>query len=338
MRSARILTARLALPAMLAASTPLGAQDLAAGFPADAAPRIALWTNHADDTFDRGDPMTVFFSTDVDAYVTVVRINTDGFARVLFPRSPFDDNFARGGEPHAVPGTRGDYTLRIDEYPGEGFLFALVTLDPIAFDVLARDRAWDYVALGMADRVTVDPYLVFADLLDALVPEAYQAYQHVVLPYYVGGGHDYPRFVCYQCHAYVSPAAWDPYAHSCIRVDMSQPAWWRYATGRYGGDVLLPPRTVTVIAGTSRSAPAVAERPARSRPRIPVARRPTDARRPTAARPAATPPARGQPEAKAAPRTARTARAPTARADQSKGSASSRTPPRGKTRTARGRQ
>jgi hypothetical protein len=239
-------------------------------------PRIGLRTNHDDDSFERGDEMSVFLRTDAHAYVLVVRIDTDGHARVLYPPQPSTDNFARAGVDLLVPGTREGYTLRVNEYPGQGFLFALVTLDPITFDVLARGDEWDYTALGLHERVTVDPYLVFSDLLAALIPEDYLAYDHVVLPYYVGGGHGYPRFVCYQCHAYVSPAAWDPYAHSCIRVDVTEPAWWRYPYGHYAGtEVVLPPRAVrdgyTV---DPRDLEAAGGRSGRVRPASPAARSP----------------------------------------------------------------
>jgi hypothetical protein len=206
-------------------------------------PQVTIWTNCQDDVFERGDRMTVFVRADVDAYVTVFRVNTDGQARVLFPVHPSDDNYVRGAAAHALPGTRAGYTLRVQEYPGEGFLFAVVTLDPIAFRPFTRGPEWDYDALGLASRVTGDPYVLFDDLLAALVPESYPDYAWAVTPYYVGARHDYPRFLCYQCHAYVSPAVWDPYAHSCIRIGVPEPLWRRYPFEAYGGTVVVGPPT-----------------------------------------------------------------------------------------------
>jgi hypothetical protein len=231
MTLADILTASLLLPGLVAAG------------PIEPSPRVTIWTNRKDDLFARGDRMTVFVRTDVDAYVTVFRVNTDGHARVLFPAHPFDDNYLRGVAAHAVPGTHAGHTLRVQEYPGEGFLFAVVTLDPIAFRPFARGREWDYHALGLASRVTGDPYVLFSDLLAALIPESYPDYGWAVTPYHVGARHDYPRFLCYQCHAYVSPAVWNPYAHSCIRIGVPEPLWWRYPFATYGGTVVVgPPR------------------------------------------------------------------------------------------------
>jgi hypothetical protein len=243
---ANILTASLLLPAVFGTATP--DRDPAPAGPAASAPRspqVKLWTNRQDAVYSRGDPMTVSFQTDVDVYAMVVQIDADGHARVLFPASPDDDNFARGVTPHAIHPAAGAFTVRVDEYPGEGFLFALVTRDPIDLRPFRRGRGWDYVALGLNGRVTDDPYAVFSDLLARLVPDTYPDYAYDVESYYVESHQDYPRFMCYQCHGYVSPAIWDPYAHSCIRFRVQEPPWGRYPTDVYGGvAVVLPPNTL----------------------------------------------------------------------------------------------
>jgi hypothetical protein len=308
MTLANILTASLLLPAALGLTGAVAAAQPSAAHADHDSPQVALWTNHGDDLFERGDGMTVYLRTDVDAFVSVFQVDADGLVRVLFPRSPFEDAFTRGGRAFAVPGAHGDETLRVEEYPGEGFLFVLVTLDPIAFGAFARNGGWDYAALGLPARVTDDPYLLFSALLAALVPESYDAYGYAVAPYYVEARHAYPRFMCYQCHAYVPPDIWDPYAHSCIRVRVSEPLWWRYPGDRYGGTVVVsPPRAVPPRYVIEPRQPAkVAQvgprdrRPAAS-PATATGRRPAPAVR--------EPPRRGQPETPA--RTAPRGRTPT---------------------------
>jgi hypothetical protein len=206
-----------------------------------------VWTNHGDDVFQRGDRMVVFFETDVDAYVALFRLDADGNVRLFFPRSPGDDNFARGGVTSLVRGAAADHTLRVEEYPGEGYLFGVATLDPITLGAFAREDGWDYEAMGAAARVTGDPYEALDELLAVLIPAGYEAYGFDVRPYSVAQPHDYPRFRCYQCHAYVSPAAWDPYAHSCIRLRTAAADWWDYVLRLYprGAGVGLPPGSVT---------------------------------------------------------------------------------------------
>lgn len=288
MTLANILTASLLLPGMVGPGMSGARHAVSSRRGLEPSPQITVWTNRKDDTFERGDPMTVFLRTDVDAYVTLFRVNTDGQVRVLFPARPYDDNYIRGVQPHVVPGSREGYTLRVQEYPGEGFLFAIVTLDPIAFGRFARGPEWDYVALGLANRITGDPYVLFSDLLAALVPETYPDYTYAVTPYYVGARHDYPRFLCYQCHAYVSPAVWNPYAHSCIRTDEPQAVWWRYSHVVYGGTVVIgPPRRLPPGFVVPQRAPTASPVGPRSRG-TPTAGRTTD-RRPapiTAASPA----------------------------------------------------
>jgi hypothetical protein len=323
---AHILTASLLVPVALGLTG--GATAVAqpgAERPERSAPQIAVWTNHDDDVFARGDAMTVYLRTDVDAFVSVFHVDGDGLVRVLFPRTPFEDTFARGGQVFAVPGPHAGYTLRLDEYPGEGYLFALVTLDPVAFGAFSRAGAWDYAALGLPARVTDDPYVLFSALLAALVPETYDGYGYTVTPYYVGDPHGYPRFLCYQCHAYVPPTIWDPYAHSCIRVRVREPMWWRYPGEWYGGTVVVaPPRALPPRYVVEPRPPAASPGPADRRP---VARPATDGGR----RPAPSvgePSRRGQPDAPAgaaprarssersvaaAPGTARPADSPTRR-------------------------
>jgi hypothetical protein len=332
MTLANILTASLLLPGMAAGTARDHAARRAAAVP-EPSPQVEVRTNRRDDVFERGDRMTVFVRTDVDAYVTIFRVDTDGRARILFPARPYDDNYVRGARTMAVPGARAGYTLRVEEYPGEGFLFAVVTLDPIAFRPFARGHEWDYYSLGLASRVTGDPYVLFSDLLAALVPETYADYGWAAAPYYVGARHEYPRFLCYHCHAYVPPVVWDPYAHTCIRIGVPEPLWWRYPHATYGGTVVVgPPRRLPAgfvvpprapvatpgprdggrTPGERRPAP-VASAPARRPAPVttaPPARRaaePADAER----RPAVTPPARKDAKpAAVARRPAPTAKAP----------------------------
>src|ERR1043166_1678348 len=60
-------------------------------------PRVEVWTDRGDDPYATGQGVRVHFRTEQDAFVTILRIDTDGRVRVLFPREPWEDNFARGG-------------------------------------------------------------------------------------------------------------------------------------------------------------------------------------------------------------------------------------------------
>ncbi|MBI2615362.1 MAG: DUF4384 domain-containing protein [Gemmatimonadetes bacterium] len=181
-------------------------------------PRIQLWTDRGDATvYHRGERVRVYFRADEDAYVTVLRVDTDGRVRVLFPEDPWDDNFARGGQAYEVRPRDVRYAFAIDEYPGQGYVFAIATLDPFDYRSIVLGDHWDYRAIAGGGRVTGDPYVAVQDLVDLMVPANYDAYGYDLATYYVERYYDYPRFLCYDCHSYVAYPYWDPYHYSCIR-------------------------------------------------------------------------------------------------------------------------
>jgi hypothetical protein len=184
------------------------------GFPA--APEVQVWTNR-DEVFRRGDKVTLYFRTDVDAYVTVFRVDTDGRVRVLFPGDPWADNYAVGGVRYQVDPRNTGYTFRVDDYPGEGYLFAVATRDPFVYGGFVRNDHWDYRVIGTNGRIAGDPYVAIGGLIDGIVPANYIDYAYDIVPYFVDRRYDYPRFLCYDCHAYASYPYWDPYAHSCFK-------------------------------------------------------------------------------------------------------------------------
>src|SRR5574341_1314 len=181
-------------------------------------PQVELWTDRSDATiYHRGDQVRVYFRTDTDAYVTILRVDTDGRVRVLFPEEPWDDNFARGGRAYEVRPGDERYAFYVDEYPGQGYVFAIATLDPYDYRGMVRGDHWDYAEIGNNGRLTGDPYVAVQDLADLIVPANYDAYSYDVATYYVEQYYDYPRFLCYDCHSYVGYPYWDPYADACVR-------------------------------------------------------------------------------------------------------------------------
>jgi len=199
-------------------------------------PRIELWTNRGDGAvYNRGERVELYFRLDQDAYVTVFRIDTDGRVRVLFPREPWEDNFARGGRDFEVDGDQlGRDAFAIDDYAGVGYLFAVAAPDPFVYDQIENGDHWDYRVIADG-RVRGDPYVALTDLAQRIVPEGYADWDYDIVSYNVERHHDYPRFLCYDCHSYVSYSYWDPYYSSCVRFRMfvyDDPWYYPY---RYGG-------------------------------------------------------------------------------------------------------
>jgi hypothetical protein len=182
---------------------------------ASQAPYVEVWTNR-DEVFRRGDGVRVYFETDLDAYVTVFRVDTDGRVRVLYPADPWDDNYARGGQRYQVRGLRESDAFRVDDYPGQGYLFAVASVDPFRFSGIAVNNHWDYRVIGASGRITGDPYVALGDLIEQIIPANYLSYGYDVVPYFVEQRYDYPRFLCYDCHAYAAYPYWNPYHTPCL--------------------------------------------------------------------------------------------------------------------------
>jgi hypothetical protein len=205
--------------------------------PGSSRPRIELWTNRGDAAvYTRGERVRLYFRLDQDAYVTIFRVDTDGRIRVLFPRDPWEDNFARGGRDLEVDGNElAREAFTIDDYPGVGYVFAVTSADPFVYDQIESGQHWDYRVIADG-RVRGDPYVAMTDLAGRIVPDGYVDWDYDVISYNVGQHYDYPRFLCYDCHTYVSYPYWDPYYNSCVRFRMfvyDDP--WYYPYRYYGG-------------------------------------------------------------------------------------------------------
>jgi hypothetical protein len=216
-----------------------------------ARPRVEVWTNRGDDVALRGDQVRVFFRTDLDGFVTVFRVDTDGRVRVLFPREPWEDTFVRRDRELEIEGHGGRDAFTVDDYPGVGYVFAVVAADPFDYRAVVSGDHWDYRLIADG-RVRGDPYVALTDLAQRIVPPGYEDWDYDLIPYYVERHYDYPRFACYDCHTYASWTYWDPYAYDCVRfrlVIYDDP--WYYPYYYYGGTSVVwvrpyapPPRYV----------------------------------------------------------------------------------------------
>ena len=205
------------------------------------AARVAVWTDR-DEPYRRGQPARVYLRPEEPTHVAVLRVDTDGRIRVLFPREPWNDTWVddRGDLEIAALGGRN---FTVDDDPGIGYLFALSSSEPLDFRVIARAGHWDYRMLE-GGRITGDPYLALTDIAARLAPGG--DYDYDISPYYVDKRYEYPRFVCYDCHAYAGYDEWDPYRRACARfrvVIYDDPRYYPYRAGRGRNVVVQRPRS-----------------------------------------------------------------------------------------------
>jgi len=197
--------------------------------------RVQVWTENGTNPYRAGDHARVFIRGEEDAYITVLRVDTDGRLQVLFPRAPWMDNYVRGDREYEIEQTRNSNAFDVDDDPGVGYVFAVSSPDPFAFDPITDGDHWDYRAIG--DRIHGDPYVALTDLAGRMLPAGDNDWDYDVSPYYVERHYDYPRFLCYDCHAFASFGTWDPYAATCPRfriVAYDDPVYYpyRYYQGR----------------------------------------------------------------------------------------------------------
>jgi hypothetical protein len=199
--------------------------------------RVAVWADQ-DDPYRRGQGARVYLGAARPAHVTVFRVDTDGRLTVLFPREPWGDTYVRAAREFEVTGGRGGRSFIVDDYPGVGYLFAIASPRPFRFDDIARGDYWDFRLID-GGRIRGDPYVALTDLAARIAPGG--SYDYDISPYYVERRYDYPRFVCYDCHAYAKYDEWDPYRQACARfrvVIYDDPRFYPYRSGR-GRNVVM---------------------------------------------------------------------------------------------------
>jgi hypothetical protein len=197
-----------------------------------------IWLDRGDEpVVQRGERVRVYYRTSQDSYVAIFRIDTDGSVNLIQPSAPDEDHYIRGGRDYRLLFPRSPY-WNVDEDPGVGYYFVVASPTPFdfsSFDYAPYERGWDLSQVGRA--VYDDPYLAMDDYVAALIPEwEYVAYTLDFLSYSVGSTHEYPRFMCYQCHGFRSYAEWNPYDYSCtqFRVVIWDDPYF-YPSYRYDG-------------------------------------------------------------------------------------------------------
>ena len=206
-----------------------------------------VWLDRgADPVLQRGERARIYYSVSESAFVAIFHIDTNGTVRMVFPSSPQENHYARGGRDYRVLFPGSTYWYAEDD-PGVGYFFIVASPEPFDFRDFGYSNfagGWD---LGLVGRqVYGDPYLAMDDYVAALVPDwEYVGYGLDFTSYNVEQHYDYPRFLCYQCHSFQPYYSWNPYGYSCtnFRVVIYNDPYYYPAT-RYRGTrvVYVQPR------------------------------------------------------------------------------------------------
>ncbi|GBD33695.1 hypothetical protein HRbin33_02692 [bacterium HR33] len=186
----------------------------------------------AQSSWARGTPVKVYLRTDRAAYVTVFRADTEGRLSILYPEHPWENNYLNGGRTYEITAGGTSHAFSAEFEPGLGYLFAVASEEPFDYRKVVRGERWDRASFFPEGRITGDPYASFTDLAEQILTNRAAAYGSALVAYRVEGQYDYPRFVCYDCHAPNTHPVWDPYQRTCPRfalVRYSDPkAGYRY--------------------------------------------------------------------------------------------------------------
>ena len=209
---------------------------------------VRLWLGQGEDPLlQRGDQVRVYYRASQDAYVAIFHIDTDGTTKLAFPHSPDENHYVRGGRDYRLLFPRSPYWY-VEDQPGIGYYFIVASPERFDFSTFRfshYDRGWDLSLVGR--QAYRDPYMAMDDYVAALLPRWQDlSYALDFASYDVGERHEFPRFLCYNCHAFRSFSAWNPYYTVCTGFSVviyDDPYF--YPARRYRGDRVVWTRPPT---------------------------------------------------------------------------------------------
>lgn len=184
----------------------------------------------SDEVYVSGDRARVSVKTAKDGYLVVMRVDTEGRVRVLFPLDPTDDAKVRGGKDMEIKG-RGDRdAFTVSEKKGAGLVFAAISDKPFDFAPFATGDHWNLDAL-VPETEKADPEAAMLSLVDRMGDKHYD---YDALPYSVEEGVRRPAYAMY-----------DPFYYSPFSVGIGYgyryaSPWSYYTRPGFRATVLVP--------------------------------------------------------------------------------------------------
>ena len=129
----------------------------------DAPVRIRL----SDNVYVSGDRARVNVRTEKDGYLVVLRVDTEGRVRVLFPVDPGSSASVRGGREIELRGRGGREAFTVTEKDGAGMVFAARSDTPFNFAPFMTGQHWNLESLVPADSQP-DPETAMVKLVDRM--------------------------------------------------------------------------------------------------------------------------------------------------------------------------
>lgn len=191
--------------------------------------RVRVWHDKdEDEPYERGEPLRLYFRSNMDSYVVLYRIDADGYTEVLWPTSRYDDGFVFGGHTYTIPSRGTEIRLRASNTRGVEYVEAIASQYPFDLRQLGIDFRFDPQEDGRYQhQVAGDPFLAVNDInyaitgLEEEVDWIVTDWAHL----YVESQVDYPRYVCSQCHV-DEEESYQPYVESCTSIQINYDWGW----------------------------------------------------------------------------------------------------------------
>jgi len=101
--------------------------------PASAEEAVTITLSANQNQYRVGDRISLSFTTNRDAYVTLVNVGTSGEVTILFPNRFSGSHGVKAGKTYMVPEAADSYELQVKGPPGVELVYALATLKPVVF-------------------------------------------------------------------------------------------------------------------------------------------------------------------------------------------------------------
>ncbi len=179
-----------------------------------------------------GERVKLTFQTNMDAYVVLYNIDSEGFVNLLYPLNG-EPRRVEGNKVYFLPEVGSGFQWVAEGSTGVEYIHAVAVTDRSAL----REKELYFLARNMDQpaeerfRVDGDPFLSFNTIDEELVGDARENPPATDYTYfYINREVDYPRYLCSKCHA--PDKLTDPYNMDCPEIVVE-----RYA---YDGKVSYP--------------------------------------------------------------------------------------------------
>ena len=129
-----------------------------------------------------GEPVHVTVKTAEDGHLLVLRMDTDGRIRVLFPVDPSAADQVRGGKEREVRSRGNREAFVVNERAGRGMVLAVRSDQPFRYEAFVEQDRWSLTALT-PDSLSSDPEGALLHVVDRMLGGRFD---YDAAPYRVG--------------------------------------------------------------------------------------------------------------------------------------------------------